>query len=299
MIRPCAVVLAAGLVLAPPAHADSSDAEHAGTTWFLGGGRTANSPSELTVEQARDRLSDVGSDPRIDAVIQFSRDGVHTGRSFGAAVREGTANALQAVRPGDTVIGYSLGGAVTQQLKKILAGAPDDPSIPGPDYEFVTFGDPTNSAGGEMPFMRRHFINLGDLLPPLVADDNTVFTTTTVAREYDRIADFPDRAWNLVAVWNTMLSAKDHLDYRMVWADTTAAQRAHGVHRDDTMDRVRVITTEHNSQGGTNIHVLVKSDTLPLTRWLRFARWMDPVVDVIDMPLRRVIDLGYTGDRTA
>ena len=54
MIRPCAVVLAAGLVLAPPAHADSSDAGHAGTTWFLGGGRTANSPSELTVEQVID-----------------------------------------------------------------------------------------------------------------------------------------------------------------------------------------------------------------------------------------------------
>ncbi|MGU3497677.1 PE-PPE domain-containing protein [Mycobacterium sp. C31M] len=294
MIRTGAVALAAALLLAPSAHADITDS---GTTWFLGGGRTANSPSEMTIEQARDRLADLGPNPRIDAVIQFSRDGVHTGRPFGAAVREGTANAFATVRPGDTIIGYSLGAAVAQQLKKILAQAPDDPAVPGPDYEFITFGDPTNNSGGEMPFMRRHFINMGDLLPPLSADDDTVFTTTTVAQEYDRIADFPDHAWNLVAVWNSLLSAKDHLGYRVAWADTTDAQRAEGVHRDDTQERVRIITTQHNSKGGTNIHVLVKSDTLPLTRWLRIWSWTNPVIDTVDVPLRWLIDAGYTGHR--
>lgn len=285
-----AILLASALALAPSATADTE-----GTTWFLGGGRTAGSPSELTIEQAREHLGDRGADPRIDAVIQYSRDGVHTGGPFGAAVREGTANAVAVVEPGDIVIGYSQGAVIAQQLKKILAG---DPAVTGADYAFVTFGDPTNGKGGEMPFMRRHRINLGDLLPPLTADDETVFTTTTVAQEYDRIADFPDRPWNLVAVYNSLLSAKDHLGYKLAWSDTTEAQRGQGVHFDDTQDRDRVITTERNSKGGSNIHVLVKSDTLPLTRPLRTGvSWLDRVVDAIDIPLRWIIDAGYHGVR--
>lgn len=286
-----AILLAAALALAPPATAETEN-----TTWFLGGGRTAGSPSELTVEQARERLNDHGTAPRIEAVIQYSRDGVHTGSPFGEAVREGTANAVAVVVPGDTVIGYSQGAAIAQQLKKILAG---DPAVTGADYTFITFGDPTNSKGGEMPFMRRHRINLGDILPPLAADDDTAFTTITVAQEYDRIADFPDRPWNLVAVYNSLLSAKDHLGYRMAWSDTTEAQRGVGVHLDDTQDRDRVITTERNNKGGQNIHVLVKSDTLPLTRPLRTGiAWLDRLVDVIDMPLRWIIDAGYADNRT-
>lgn len=285
-----AILLAAALVLAPSATADTD-----GATWFLGGGRTAGSPSELTIEQARERLTDHGAVPRIDAVIQYSRDGVHTGRPFGEAVREGTAHAAAVVEPGDTVIGYSQGAVIAQQLKKILAA---DPGVTGADYTFITFGDPTNSKGGEMPFMRRHRINLGDALPPLTADDDTVFTTTTVAQEYDRIADFPDRAWNLLAVYNSLLSAKDHLGYRVAWSDITEAQRGAGVHLDDTQDRDRVITTERNGKGGTNIHVLVKSDTLPLTRPLRSGvAWLDRVVDAIDTPLRWIIDTGYSDVR--
>lgn len=286
-----AFLLTATVALAPPATADTD-----GTTWFLGGGRTAGSPSELTIEQARERMTDREPDPRIDAVIQYSRDGVHTGRPFGEAVREGTANAVAVVAPGDTVIGYSQGAAIAQQLKKILAG---DPSVSGADYAFITFGDPTNSKGGEMPFMRSHRINLGDILPPLAADDETMFTTITVAQEYDRIADFPDRPWNLAAVYNALLSAEDHLGYRVAWSDIAEHQRAAGVHFDGTLDRDRVITTERNSKGGHNIHVLVKSETLPLTRPLRSGiSWLDRVVDAIDTPLRWLIDAGYTDNRT-
>jgi len=286
-----AFLLTATVALAPPATADTD-----GTTWFLGGGRTAGSPSELTIEQARERLTDREPDPRIDAVIQYSRDGVHTGRPFGEAVREGTANAVAVVAPGDTVIGYSQGAAIAQQLKKILAG---DPSVSGADYAFITFGDPTNSKGGEMPFMRSHRINLGDILPPLAADDETMFTTITVAQEYDRIADFPDRPWNLAAVYNALLSAEDHLGYQVDWSDIAEHQRAAGVHFDGTLGRDRVITTERNSKGGNNIHVLVKSETLPLTRPLRSGiSWLDRVVDAIDTPLRWLIDAGYTDNRT-
>jgi diacyltrehalose acyltransferase len=162
--------------------------------------------------------------------------------------------AARAAGGGPTVVlGFSNGAGVAEQWIREHAGDPDAPSPE--DLSFVLIGNPRRAHGG--------------WLPPL---PDTAYQVIDVVRQYDPMADRPDR-FNLLAFANVaagMLSPM-HLDYRGV----------------DVDDPANVRWTE-----GNTTYVFVPTPDLPLLRPLR-AFGMDELADELDAPLRKIIESAY------
>ncbi|OKH76777.1 hypothetical protein EB72_25205 [Mycobacterium sp. SWH-M1] len=188
---------------------------------------------------------------RLDYVPFATGNGV---RALDRRLSEITTGA-QAIGSGPTVVlGFSNGAGVAEEWMAQHSGVAGAPS---PDeVSFVLIGNPRRAYGG--------------LMPPIEPTDYHVID---VVRQYDPMADFPDRPLNLLALANVaagMLSPM-HLDYR-------------GVDLDDPNN---VVWTE-----GNTTYVFVPTTELPLLKPLR-ALGFDELAAKLNGPLTDIIEKAY------
>lgn len=188
----------------------------------------------------------------------------------------GVNSALGSVADGVkiTLIGVSQGAIVLNYVKQSLA-LQITANRPHTELSFVTFGDPTNGTGGIVA--KNPLLWLTVPLGPLP----TPYNTTEIVREYDGLADWPDRPTALSAMNALLGTLVVHPDY--------------GVAADPrTPGTLKTVTT--NILGGTTTHYLVPTAELPITAILR-ATGID--TSIIDAWLRPQIDRSYNRSTTS
>lgn len=151
------------------------------------------------------------------------------------------------------VFGYSHGATVAARWMQQNA---DDLEAPSPDrLSFVLIGNPH----------RAH----GNSLPPI---PQTRYQVIDIVRQYDPVADYPDR-FNLLALLNvsTSILSPIHLDYTDV----------------DIDDPANTVWTE-----GNVTYVFVPTQNLPLLGPLRLVGlgWL---ADALNEPLKEIIEQAY------
>jgi hypothetical protein len=102
--------------------------------------------------------------------------------------------------------------------------------------------------------------------------------------EYDGIADFPDRPWNLLADLNALFGVA----YRHA---ATGSLNPYTIPDED-------ITVTANSKGATTTTYLGRAEHLPLTEPLRRLGVSADLVNAVDRVLRPIIDRGYSRNDT-
>ncbi len=192
--------------------------------------------------------------------------------TLGVSVADGVSSAESLVpADGETVIvGTSQGALVVDQ---IIADGNLDPN----SVQFVVIDDPDRGTGLLTP-LRGIDIPILDYTP--INNVATPYDVTVVIKEYDGIADFPDRPWNLVADANALLGAYYY--------------HPSSVNSDLASVPAQNITTVTNAKGGTTTTYLVPTPQLPLTQPLRDIGVPAPVVNDLDRVLRPVVDAGYS-----
>lgn len=189
---------------------------------------------------------------RLDYVPFATGSGV---RALDRELSQLTTAPSKATGDGPTVVlGFSNGAGVAEAWMAAHSGVAGAPS---PDeVSFVLIGNPRRAHGG--------------IMPPIEPTDYHVID---VVRQYDPMADFPDRPLNLLALANVaagMLSPM-HLDYRGV----------------DLNDPDNVVWTE-----GNTTYVFVPTEELPLLKPLR-ALGFDELAAKLNGPLTEIIEKAY------
>jgi hypothetical protein len=179
------------------------------------------------------------------------------------------------------VIGNSQGSLPTDAVRAELE---NDPNAPPPSQlSFLVNGDPEQRGGlFSVLFAPGTYIPILDytVLGPVESRyDLVVFTY-----EYDGIADFPDRPWNLIADLNALFGVA----YRHA---ATGSLNPYAIPTED-------ITVTTNSKGATTTTYLGRAEHLPLTEPLRIIGVHADLVNAIDSVLRPIIDAGYSRNDT-
>ncbi|MCV7356523.1 PE-PPE domain-containing protein [Mycolicibacterium fluoranthenivorans] len=179
----------------------------------------------------------------------------------------GVNSHLDAVPAGTkiTLAGVSQGAIVLDYVKQSIAlrVAAERPPT---ELTFVTFGDPMNTTGGIVAKNPLLWLSVPPGLLP------TPYDTTEIVREYDGIADWPDRFNPLAATNAVMGVAFVHPDYGAA-ADPS------------TPGTLKTVTV--NAAGGTTTHYVIPTADLPITAPLRIAgidttvadKWLRPYID--------------------
>jgi hypothetical protein len=199
--------------------------------------------------------------------------------TLGGSVRIGadmTENLLKTTSGVRTVVGISQGAMVADEVQRQLA---NDPHAPAPDQvSFVMIADPTRPGGFLSLLPTGTYIPILDFRTGRPPDSQ--YDSTVIVQQYDGVADFPDRPWNVISVANALMGVSYyHLppDYYL------HVQIPLGT---------GVSTT--SLKGGTTTTYLIPSPGLPLTKPLRDFGVPAQVVDRLDDTLRPVVDAGYS-----
>lgn len=187
-------------------------------------------------------------------------------------------DAVTATKGPKVVVGVSQGSLVLHAEERRLMALPAGQRPADDQLRFVYIGDPARPSGGVANWVPEgvRVPGIGISRPEPIVD--TPYDTVYVTREYDGIADFPDRPQNLLATANAVMGVVYlHPDY--------------GV--DLTNVPERNITETTNELGGKTTSYLVPTKELPLTRPLRQVGVPRSIVDEVDKHLRPVIDAGY------
>jgi PE-PPE domain len=197
--------------------------------------------------------------------------------SLKQSVDVGTANLVKAIRdtykakPGEpiTVLGTSAGTLVVDEAMRVLA---NDPTAPPPSaINFVVMADGTQKhAGGDISSPWNPWATLSGYT--YQAPPQTAYDVTVVTYEFDGWADFPDRWWNGVAVYNAI--AGGLLLHAPTWVVDLA-----------TADTFRTEST--NAAGGVTTTYLVRAETLPLVQLI-------PSLKPMEAALRQQVEAGYS-----
>jgi hypothetical protein len=175
------------------------------------------------------------------------------------------------------VIGNSQGSLPTDAVRAKLENDLNAPQPSG--LSFLVNGDPEQRGGlFSVLFAPGTYIPILDytVLGPVESRyDLVVFTY-----EYDGIADFPDRPWNLIADLNALFGVA----YRHA---ATGSLNPYAIPTED-------ITVATNSKGATTTTYLGRAEHLPLTQPLRELGISADLVNAIDSVLRPIIDAGYS-----
>lgn len=183
--------------------------------------------------------------------------------------------------PGPMVLaGFSQGAIAVAYAKQAVMALPADLRPAAQRLSFLAIGDPTGPQGilRMIPF---RIPVLG--LTPFAAPE-TPYDTLVVNGEYDGWADFPDRPWNLISLANALMgTAYVHGRYETLpgGLDLAAVPAAN-------------ITTVTNGLGATTTTYLIPTAQLPLLQPLRDIGVPEPIVAAIEVPLKAVVDAGYT-----
>jgi hypothetical protein len=181
-------------------------------------------------------------------------------------------------------IGVSGSTFVMNEVMRRLANDPN-PDKPTPeDISFVIIGD------GERGLIPAVVPLVGPALPLVSYTTRpipvTPYDAIVVKGEYDGLADWPDRPWNLLAVINA-------------WFGSPAVEGFGSIHWDsiwvdlDTLPAEN-ITTEVNRAGGTTTTYLVPTPELPLLYPLRGQGVPEDVISLLNSVLKPIVDAGYS-----
>jgi hypothetical protein len=177
------------------------------------------------------------------------------------------------------IAGISQGAMAIAAAKRELM-ARDEADRPAPeDLTFVSIGDPTSPTGigGRLPGLHIPFIDVTFTPAP-----ETPYDTVVVTREYDGLADFPDRPLNLVSTLNAVAG--------VVYIHPTS----YGPDTDLEEIPDEDVTETVNSLGGKTTTYFIQNDRLPLLQPLRDMKVDERIVEAIEKPLEQVVDAGYS-----
>jgi hypothetical protein len=219
--------------------------------------------------------------PYPQTIGPFSGIGTPT---MGQSVATGKAHLLAAIHDTDGLIlaiGNSQGSLPTDAVRAKLENDPDAP--PRSRLSFLVNGDPEQRGGlFNVLFAPGTYLPIFDytVLGPVESRyDLVVFTY-----EYDGIADFPDRPWNLLADVNALFGVA----YRHA---ATGSLNPYAIPDED-------ITVTTNSKGATTTTYLGRAEHLPLTEPLRRLGVSEDLVNAVDSVLRPIIGRGYSRNDT-
>jgi hypothetical protein len=179
------------------------------------------------------------------------------------------------------VIGNSQGSLPTDAVRAKLENDRDAP--PRSQLSFLVNGDPEQRGGlFNVLFAPGPYVPILDYTvrgPVESRYDLVVFTF-----EYDGIADFPDRPWNLLADLNALFGVA----YRHA---ATGSLNPYAIPDED-------ITITTNSKGATTTTYLGRAEHLPLTEPLRRLGVSADLLNAVESVLRPIIDRGYSRNDT-
>ena len=180
-------------------------------------------------------------------------------------------------------IGVSGGTFVVNEVMRRLA-EDSNPDKPTPqDISFVIIGDGERGIiPAVVPFTGPDLPYIAYTTQPIPV---TPYDAIVVKGEYDGLADWPDRPWNLLAVANALIGspATDYgqIHWDSIWVDL------------DTI-RAQNVTTEVNAAGGTTTTYLVTTAQLPILSPLREQGVPEQMITLLSSVLKPIIDFGYT-----
>jgi hypothetical protein len=195
----------------------------------------------------------------------------------------GVDHTRQAIGAADgrvVVAGLSLGSLTADAVQRSLDADPDRP--PAAQVTFIVAGDPsrvTPFSTGIGAFLPEGFnvpvLGWTATRPPA----DSPYDTVVVVGEYDIIADFPDRPWNLLALANGVLG----FSY------------AHGASALSNPSQIppQNITMTTNDQGGTTTTYLMPGTVLPMLRGLTGVL-PEPVISAVNSVLKPIVDRAYS-----
>ncbi len=187
---------------------------------------------------------------------------------------------LRAAEGPSVVSGLSLGAVTADAVQRALDADPNGP--PADRVTFIVAADPsrvtplTTAIGTFLPVGLRVPVLGWTVSRPA---PESAYDTVVVVGEYDPIADFPDRPWNLLAVLNAVMSFNYvHSEASLsVPADIPAGN----------------IVTQTNSTGATTTTYLVPTTELPLVK--PFTGLLPaPVIAAATAFLKPIVDRGYS-----
>ena len=179
-------------------------------------------------------------------------------------------------------IGVSGSTFVTNEVMRRLAEDPD-PDKPTPeDISFVIIGDGERGIiPAVVPFTGWDLPLVNYTAQPIPV---TPYDAIVVKGEYDGLADWPDRPWNLLAVANALAGspAIDHgqIHWESIWYDLDAVPAEN-------------VTTEVNAAGGTTTTYLVPTAEIPLLFPLHEMGVPETFIGMLNSMLKPVVDTGY------
>lgn len=260
-----ALVLATALTLSPTAPAP---------TYFLGG---TDASGTATVTEA-DISWLLDGDLTGARNVPYPRSSTNMDASVdigAAAIVDILDNADGPVR----IAGVSQGALAIAAAKATIMARSEEDRPDADDVVFVAIADPSSSTGIATRFEGLHVPSLDVTLRTA---PETPYDTIVVAAEYDGLADFPDRPWNLLATLNAVAGGFYlHSSSYGPDADLDAVPAGN-------------ITETVNSLGGTTTTYLLESEHLPLLQPLRDLKVDEQVVAAIEEPLKQIVDAGYS-----
>jgi PE-PPE domain len=215
----------------------------------------------------------------------FPLSGPFNTDSLNVSVHKGLS-ALQsdvADDPAPVVFGWSQGATVITLYKRDFNKQYADPT-PGeviPTPTFITIGNPDRPNGGMWQAFAPLYIPIIDMpffgaTPTETAGASPgQITTYDFMQQYDFFGDFPNRPLNLIALANAALGAYwGHGTYGQISPNSAVLQ-----------DKV-----------GDTAYYMIPQKILPLLQPLKLIGVPDPILAVLDAPLRVLVENGY--DRT-
>lgn len=183
---------------------------------------------------------------------------------------------LEAAAGEKTVVGISQGALVVDRLAGQL-GNNTDLTKTGL-VTFMAVADP-NRPGGVFTMLPEHtyipILNLTNDQPAA-----SPFDTTVIVQQYDAVANFPDRPWNVLSDANALMGMV-YYHFDPDWYLHVEIPSSGGV-------------SVTNSLGGTTTTYVIPSPHLPLTQPLRDIGVPAEFVDHLDDALRPLVDAGYS-----
>ena len=205
--------------------------------------------------------------------------------SMGESVATGRAHletAINATAGKILVIGNSQGSLPADDERARLA---KDPNAPSPNrLSFLVNGDPEQRGG-----LFDRLFGPGTYIPILnyttVGQVDSQYDLVVFANEYDGIADFPDRPWNLLASLNALFGV-------------AYLHAATGSLNPYTVPAEDVTVTVNPRTGATTTTYRAPAQHLPLLIPLRILGVHSDVVDALEALLRPIVDAGYSRNDT-
>jgi hypothetical protein len=192
---------------------------------------------------------------------------------------------LRTVRQPSVIAALSLGSVAADDAQRVLDADPGRP--PADALTFIVAGDPSrvtplsNAIGSYLPVGFRVPV-LGWTVTRTPTD--SIYDTVVLAGEYDLVADFPDRPWNLLADINGV--------FGFFYGHGAASLSSPS----DVPPQNIAVTT--NSKGATTTTYLVPSPVLPMLKPLN-GIVPTKVLGAVTKVLKPIVDRGYSRNDAA